>query len=191
MCAQQAHSRNRQHTGARSDIENVPKPLPLGELREREQTAKGRPVMAGAESERSLNLDADVIGFRSRAVMRAVDDKTAGVHRLKSGKALGDPIGPCDPLEAQRIGRDFPGSDPDQFAQASFIRGGPEVDRELPAPVIVFECGTGSVLGIEGLTEIARKPPGGGFVAGQAGNGGGSVHRLQNSPFALARAMAI
>ena len=59
------------------------------------------------------------------------------------------------------------------------------MNSKLPAPIIVLESGAGSVRRIEGFAEIAGEPPGGRFVTGQAGDGGGRVHALQNSPFAF------
>ena len=56
------------------------------------------------------------------------------------------------------------------------------MDCQLPAPVITFKGGTGGVLGIKAFAEIGRKPPGSGFVAGQAGDGGGCVHAAQIYP---------
>ena len=112
------------------------------------------------------------------AVVRTMDDKTAGAHRPEAGKALGDPIGVRDPLEAERARRRFAGGNLDQSAQAGFIGGSTKVHGKLPAPIIALEGGTGSVLRIEGFTEIAGEPPGGGFVAGQAGDGGGRVHAV-------------
>ena len=182
--SQQTSRGDGEDAGAGPNIENAPKVSNLRELREREQAALGRPVMAGAKSERRLDLDTDVIGLRPRAIVGAVDDKAAGAHRFEAGKALGDPIGSRDPLEAKCVRCRFAGGNPDQFAQAGFVRGGTEVDRKLPTSVVAFESGTGEVLGIEGFTEIAGEPPGGGFVADQTGNSGRCVHALQNSPFA-------
>ena len=78
-----------------------------------------------------------------------------------------------DPLEAERARRRFAGGDLDQCAQAGFIRAVRKWIASCQPPVIALEGGAGSVLRIEGFAEIAGEPPGGRFVAGQAGDGGG------------------
>ena len=148
-------------------------------------------MMAGAERERGLDFNADIVGLRPRTIMRAVDNKATCAHRLEAGQAPGHPVGSGDRLEAECVRRGLAGSDRDQAAQAAFIRRFTKVHSKLPASVFAFKSGTGGILAIEQLAEIAGKAPRSRFVAGQAGHSGGSIHAPQNSSFASARAMAI
>jgi hypothetical protein len=52
----------------------------------------------------------------------------------------------------------------------------------LPLPVIAFECGTGCVIGVETFAEVGGKSPGGRFVTGETGDGGGRTHPVQVCP---------
>src|SRR5262249_58061500 len=65
---------------------------PLHDPIEREQTAARGAVVAGAERERGLDLDADTVGPHARAVMRPVHDKTAGFDRREAFEALAHPV---------------------------------------------------------------------------------------------------
>ena len=73
---------------------------------ERQQTAACGAVVAGAEGERRLDLDADPVRRDPRAVVGAVHDKAAGGDRLEPGEALLDPIGRGVAAEAQHRGGD-------------------------------------------------------------------------------------
>ena len=57
----------------------------------KEAAARGA-VMAGAEGEARLDLDADIVGVDARAVVRAMDEKAPGPHRSKTGERIGDPV---------------------------------------------------------------------------------------------------
>ena len=83
--AQNFRRRDRQHAGAGAEVEHAASPPPLRQIIERQQTAARGAVVAGAEGERRLDLDADVVGPDAGAVMRAVHDEAAGPHRLQAG----------------------------------------------------------------------------------------------------------
>ena len=53
--------RDRQHAGAGADVEHAAQPPPLGQIVERHQAAARGAVVAGAEGERRLDLDSDVV----------------------------------------------------------------------------------------------------------------------------------
>ena len=74
----------------------------LAQRVEREQAAARGAVMAGAEGERGLDLDADPVGRHAPAIMRAVHDEAAGGDRLEPGDAFAHPILRRDAREAQR-----------------------------------------------------------------------------------------
>jgi len=62
VSAPQAGRCDCQNSGAGADIEDSPWLPPLCEIAEREQAAKRRAVMTGAEGEGGLDLNADVVG---------------------------------------------------------------------------------------------------------------------------------
>ena len=70
---------------------------------ERQQAAARGAVMAGAEGERRLDLDADPAWRDAGAIVRAVHDEAAGRDRLQAREALAHPILGGDALEAQRL----------------------------------------------------------------------------------------
>src|SRR5262249_21993821 len=132
--------------------------------------------------EGSFDLDADLVGFDLRAIMRAVDGKTSRAHRLEAGEAPRNPIGGAKRVNAKRVGCRLAGGEADQAAKARFVRRGPEMNGNLPLSAIVLEGGTGGAVGVKAFAEIGSEAPGGLFVAGEAGDGGGSIHALQVCP---------
>ncbi len=166
--------RDRQHARAGADVEHARRPPPLRQLVERQQTAAGGAVVAGAEGQRGLDLDADVVGLDARAVMRAVHDEAAGPHRLQTAKAFLDPVGGRDRLDGERGRRRIARRERDLRAQSRFVRRLTEMDRHLPLAAVALESGADGVVGAENLAEISGQPPGGRLVAGEAGDGGGA-----------------
>jgi hypothetical protein len=71
---------------------------------ERKQTAVRRAVVAGAERERCLDLDADTVRPHVRAAMCPVHDKTAGFDRREAFAAFAHPVRGCERLECQCMG---------------------------------------------------------------------------------------
>ena len=111
-----------EHAGAGADIEHDGPSLPFARHRgdstfitlaaaslhdpvEREQTAVRRAVVAGAERERCLDLDADTVRPHVRAVMCPVHDKTAGFDRREAFEAFAHPVRGRERLECQCMGR--------------------------------------------------------------------------------------
>ena len=131
---------------AGAEIENPRAPLPgarlgcahgpahrFAEPVEREQAAAGGAVMAGAERERRLDLDADGASRNAGAVMGAMHDEAAGRDRLEPAQALAHPV-PCSaPLEDQRLGRLCTGGRGDERAQRVLVGRGAEMNRDAPA----------------------------------------------------------
>src|ERR1700728_255011 len=72
---------------------------------ERQQAAARGAVMAGAESQRRFDLDADAIEWDAGAIMGAVHDEASGGDGSQSGEAFTHPILRRDTLETQRLGR--------------------------------------------------------------------------------------
>jgi hypothetical protein len=54
----------------------------LGNAVKRKQASTGAAVMAGAEGKSGLDLNADLVGSNAAPMIRAMDDKAAGINRL-------------------------------------------------------------------------------------------------------------
>ena len=180
---QQSRRCNCKHAGAGADIEHIANAPAFRQIIQREEAATGRAVMTGAESEGGFDLDADVVGSQVGAVMRAMNDEAARRAPASSPARLlatQSAAGTRSMLSASAAAS--PGSQLDQIAQPDLVGSAAEMNRHLPASVIVLERGTGRILGIEGFAEIGRKTPGGRFVARQASDSGGRVHAAQDCP---------
>ena len=70
-----------------------------------QKAAARRAVMAGAEGEPGLDLDPDVILPHTRAIVRAVNEKPPGAHRLEAGQRIGDPVALLRQPERRRTRR--------------------------------------------------------------------------------------
>ena len=69
---------------------------------EMQKTAARRAVMAGAEGEPRLDLDADIVGADARPIMGAVDDKAPGPDRREAGERIRDPVALLRDAEGRR-----------------------------------------------------------------------------------------
>ena len=78
---QRLGSGDRQHAGAGAEIEHAPRPPGFQHMIEQQQAAARGAVMAGAERQRRLDLDADLVGRHPRAVVLAMHDETPGRDR--------------------------------------------------------------------------------------------------------------
>ena len=70
-----------EYAGAGADIEDAAHAgdaRTLAQRLESQQAAAGGAVMAGAEGERGLDLDTDLVGSYAGSIMGAVDDKAPG-----------------------------------------------------------------------------------------------------------------
>ncbi len=61
-------------------------------------------MVAGAERQRRLDLDGELVGGDVLAVMRAMDDEAAGRHRHEVFEARLDPVFGRDGVEGKRRG---------------------------------------------------------------------------------------
>ncbi len=107
--AHRARRGDGEDAGAGAEVENALRVPPPGHPIEREETAARRAVMAGAEGERSLDFDADPVDGNFCAIVRAMNDKAAGLDRLEPGEAFGDPILCRDAFELWRTFAAGPG----------------------------------------------------------------------------------
>ncbi len=170
---------NRQNAAAGADIEHTLETPPLCKIGERLKAPARRSMVAGAEGEGGLDLDADVVGAKFAAVMRAVHEKAADAHRLEVGKALRHPVRRRHRLDAQRPRRGVARGNSDKAAQACLVGRSPKMDGHLPAAGAVFERRAGRILAVEAFPEICRQPACGLFVADESCDGGGRIHVQQ------------
>ena len=129
-------------------------------------------MVAGPEGERGLDLDAEVVRMHACAVVRAVDEKAAGAHRLQSFQALTHPVGVAHGFEAQSLRGLTAGSHAHELAQSRFVGRSMHVHGDFPLAAIVLEGGTSGLFGVEALGQEGRDAAGGLLVGGQAGRGG-------------------
>jgi hypothetical protein len=154
----------------------------LCKIGERLQAPTRRAMVAGAEGERGFDLDADVVGAQSCAIMRAMNQKSPDAHRLEIGEALRNPIRRCHRLDGQQPRRSLARRDRDQTAQACLLGRLAKMDGDLPAAGAVFEGRAGRILAVEAFPKIGRQPACGLFVAGESCDRGGRIHVEQVCP---------
>ena len=108
---QGAGRRNGKHATAGAEIENAQaSPAPrFAEAVERQEAAARGAVVAGAESERRLDLDADPVGRNVGAVVGTVNEKPPGPDGLEACEALSHPV-----LRGRRARRQAPSRPRDQ-----------------------------------------------------------------------------
>ena len=172
---------NRQNAAAGADIKHALDTPPLCKIGERLKAPARRAVVAGAEGEGGLDLDADVVGAQFCAVVRAVNEKAPDAHRLEIGKALRNPIRRRHRLDAERPRRGLARGNSDKATQACLVGRLPKMDRDLPAAG-VFEGRADRILAVEAFPEIGRQPACGLFVAGKPCDRGGRIHAEQVCP---------
>ena len=140
--AQRARGGDGEHARAGAEIENTRRRLAaakrFAQPVQRQETAARGAVMAGAEGERRLDLDADAVERNAAAVVRAVHRKTAGRDRLKPGEACADPILHGDTLEAQRLSSRRPQHGRDQVAYLVPVEFSAGVERQAPRSAAVI-----------------------------------------------------
>ena len=173
---------NRQNPAAGADIEHALETPALCKIGEHLKAPARRAVVAGAEGEGGLDLDADVVGAQFCAVVRAVNEKAADAHRLEIGEALRNPVRRRHRLDAQRPRRGLARGDSDKAAQACLLGRLTKMDGDLPAAGPVLEGRAGRILAVEAFPEICRQPACGLFVAGKPCDRGGRIHVEQVCP---------
>ena len=134
-------------------------------------------MVAGAEGERCLDLDADAVERNAGAVVGAVNDKSPGLDRLQPGETFSDPVLRRNPLESERhVGTDSAG-------HCRQITHGPLVDRETKieghapiAPPGIHQT-DGNLVSCKTLRKQVRDPMRGLFIGFEAGNVGRAAGR--------------
>jgi hypothetical protein len=110
-------------------------------------------MMAGAEGERCLDLDADAVCPHPRAIMRAMHHKTSGTDRRQSLQALAHPVGGCQRFEHEGVRCLLTGRGRDQGSQPRLIGSIAEMQGEGPTPVRLLEGRGRDLVGIEALAQ--------------------------------------
>ena len=169
-------ARDGEHASARSHVENPSRAPALGSAFERLETPQRRAMMAGAESERRLDLDADVVRPPPRPVMRAMHQHAAGAHRREARKRVFDPILLGDGRKTRRSRSVGVGRDRDQGANLGLVGRAGEIDLDRPLRPAIFFKGRGGGLGrIERLDDDVGDGAGAPLVAGKAQHMAGAV----------------
>ena len=146
---------------------------------EQQQAAARGAVMAGAERQRRLDLDAELVGRHFGAVMLAVHDEPPGADRNEFFQRGLDPV-----LGFHRVEGDVPrdvvaGGNADEFADRVLVRRLGEMHGDVPAPVRSFERGDRGLAFEEAFGQQIDHALGGVFVADRkagAVGGGGEGH---------------
>src|SRR6202451_337118 len=133
--------------------------------------------MAGAESQRRLDLDADTIEGDAGAVMGPVHDEAAGNDGSQSGEAFAHPIFCRDTLEVQRFGRGVPCRRRDQSMNYLLIGCGTKMHRHAPAAGADIHKADGNFVGGKSLGGEIGDPMSRLFIGFEPGNGGRCVRR--------------
>jgi hypothetical protein len=107
---------------------------------ERQQTSPRGAVMAGAEGERGLDLDADAVARNAGAVVRSMDQKAAGRDRLEPRKARRDPVARRHRLDDEFAHRLRARNGADEIAQRRLVRRLRKMRLHAPGAVRPLEC---------------------------------------------------
>ena len=151
---QQPRAGDGQHARACADVERMAGTAALQHFHEREETAESCAVMPGAEGERRLDLDADVVCAKARAVMRAMHENAAGADGLQSRQRVLDPVALFDGGKADGLGGLVAEDGFDEPAQRVFV--GRVLEEHLGRPLarlLVLEDAGRGLGGIESFDD--------------------------------------
>ena len=152
-------------------------PSSLRERVKRQQAAARGAVMAGAEGERRLDLNADLVRPHAGATVRPVHDEPTGLDRREAFEAFAHPVRGRERLEPQRIGCRRAGGGRDQRPHGRFVGSIAEIQREDPAAVGLLEGGSRDLFRIEALGQHIADVPCRRPIGRQARDHGGSGQR--------------
>src|SRR4051812_5214931 len=105
---------------------------------QRQQTAAGGAVVAGAEGERGFDLDTDAVGLQARTVVPPMHQEAARLNRCEAFETSSHPVSGLDPLKYQRVRQLRADFKRDQRADRGLVWRRAEMDRGSPAPVLGF-----------------------------------------------------
>ena len=108
---------------------------------EQQQAAARGAVMAGAERQGGLDLDAEFVGRHAGAVVLAVHDEASGGDGHEVFQRGLDPVLGLDGIEGDRLRDVVAGGEADQVADRSLIGLLGEMHRDVPDAVRPLERG--------------------------------------------------
>jgi hypothetical protein len=107
----QPGQRDGQHRAAGAEVERVARVLAAHDLVQHFEAAGGGAVMASAEGKARLDLDGEFAAVTLPAVMRAMDEETAGAYRLQSFQRARHPVDVGQGFALDRLRKRKPGKD--------------------------------------------------------------------------------
>ena len=138
---QRLRSRDRQHAGAGAEIEHAARAAGFQDMVEQQQAAARGAVVAGAEGERRLDLDGELVGRHAIAVMLPWTTKRpAGTGTRSSRLALTQSLASIV-SKAMVSAISFPGRVGNQFAHQRLVRRVGKMQRDVPVSVRPLERG--------------------------------------------------
>src|SRR5215468_2883494 len=129
-------------------------------------------MMASAEGQRGLDLDAEPVWRRAAAIVCAVDDKAARHDRFYPEETLRDPVLGGDALKAQSLGRSAAGRRHRQIAHQALVDFGTEVKCNAPLALTSIDKADRSALGKERLGKTIGEQLRRMFIGYQGGDRG-------------------
>ena len=132
---------DRQHAGAGAEVEHAPRAIRLEHVIEQQQAAARGAVVAGAERQRRLDLDAELVGRHFGAVMPAVHDEAPGADRDQLFERRLDPVLGFHGVEGDVLRDLVAGGETDQLADRDLIRRLGKMHGDVPAPAGPLERG--------------------------------------------------
>ena len=121
LLVQRLGRRDRQHAGAGAEIEHAARTPRFQDMVEQQQAAARGAVVAGAERQRRLDFDAELVGRDPLAVMLAVHDEASGRYGDEVFEAGLDPVLGLDRVEDDALRDISAGGIGDEFAQQRLI----------------------------------------------------------------------
>jgi hypothetical protein len=144
---------DRQHARAAANVEHPARAAAPKNALEMQEAAARRAVMAGAESQRRLDFDGDVVSLDASAVMGAMNEKTPRAHRGQTRQRIGDPVALGRSTKFERRRRRVAGRRGDKLAQRILVGRKAEIDLDHPGFAAPFQ----RRLGLEGGRRRLRR----------------------------------
>src|SRR5450631_404480 len=152
----------------------------LQHMVEQQQAAAGGAVMAGAEGERGLDFDPELVGRNAGTIMLAVDQEASGGHGDEVVQAGLDPVLGFDRIEGKALRNRLAGDVTDALTEQPLIRLERKMQRDVPAAVGPFERDDRRIAVDKQVGELIDGGLGPLFVGNgetRAVSGGGEIHR--------------
>ena len=152
LAAQRLGGGDGEHARAAADVDDALRPAALEQPVEMNEAAARGAVMAGAEGEPRLDLDADVVQANPRAIMAPMDEKAPGPHRREAGERARHPVAFLGDAEDRRARGLLIRRGGDQHADLILVRLKAEIGLHEPGPAAARP----SLVGLEGASTPLR-----------------------------------